>query len=190
MFAGLFIVVAGAEKILLTPQLIAAVQQLHFENAWILSGATALCGFDLEAVHRELAGARPGLADRGDEFHLCRKPYFDRFRRQSHRRRTRQASGGDDLFSRLRADRRAVDVGEPRVWHLVALVTERRKYYKASIPRELVNRPRKGPTLTQTMRPRGQSSYSYVSTRARRAGSTVLSRRQCGPGFIVAWAVG
>ena len=42
MFAGLFIVVAGAEKMLLTPQLIAAVQQLHFENAWILSGTTAL----------------------------------------------------------------------------------------------------------------------------------------------------
>jgi Na+/H+ antiporter NhaD/arsenite permease-like protein len=42
MFAGLFIVVAGAEKMLLTPQLIAAVQQLHFENGWILSGATAL----------------------------------------------------------------------------------------------------------------------------------------------------
>ena len=42
MFAGFFFVVAGAEKMLLTPQLIAAVQQLHFENAWILSGATAL----------------------------------------------------------------------------------------------------------------------------------------------------
>jgi Na+/H+ antiporter NhaD/arsenite permease-like protein len=42
MFAGLFIVVAGAEKVLLTPQLIAAVQQLHLENAWILSGTTAL----------------------------------------------------------------------------------------------------------------------------------------------------
>jgi len=42
MFAGLFIVVAGAEKMLLTPQLVATVQQLHFENAWILSGATAL----------------------------------------------------------------------------------------------------------------------------------------------------
>jgi Na+/H+ antiporter NhaD/arsenite permease-like protein len=40
--AGLFIVVAGAEKMLLTPQLVAAVQQLHFENGWILSGATAL----------------------------------------------------------------------------------------------------------------------------------------------------
>jgi Na+/H+ antiporter NhaD/arsenite permease-like protein len=42
MFAGLFIVVAGAEKMLLTPQLVAAVKQLHFENGWILSGATAL----------------------------------------------------------------------------------------------------------------------------------------------------
>jgi Na+/H+ antiporter NhaD/arsenite permease-like protein len=42
MFAGLFIVVAGAEKMLLTPQLVAAVEQLHFENEWILSGTTAL----------------------------------------------------------------------------------------------------------------------------------------------------
>ena len=42
MFAGLFIVVAGAEKVLLTPNLMAAVGRLHFENAWILSGATAL----------------------------------------------------------------------------------------------------------------------------------------------------
>ncbi|HEX3497488.1 MAG TPA: anion transporter [Methylocella sp.] len=41
MFAGLFIVVAGAEKVLLTANLTAAVARLHFENAWILSGVTA-----------------------------------------------------------------------------------------------------------------------------------------------------
>jgi Na+/H+ antiporter NhaD/arsenite permease-like protein len=40
MFAGLFIVVAGAEKVLLTPNLTAAAAWLHFENAWILSGVT------------------------------------------------------------------------------------------------------------------------------------------------------
>ncbi|QBR69959.1 anion transporter [Beijerinckiaceae bacterium] len=42
MFAGLFVIVAGAEKMLLTPQLTAAVQQLHLANPWILSGSTAL----------------------------------------------------------------------------------------------------------------------------------------------------
>ena len=42
MFAGLFIVVAGAEKMLLTPQLVTTVQQLHLENGWILSGVTTL----------------------------------------------------------------------------------------------------------------------------------------------------
>jgi Na+/H+ antiporter NhaD/arsenite permease-like protein len=41
MFAGLFIVVAGAEKVLLTPNLAAAVARLHFDNAWVLSGVTA-----------------------------------------------------------------------------------------------------------------------------------------------------
>ncbi|MGH6801399.1 MAG: SLC13 family permease, partial [Methylocella sp.] len=41
MFAGLFIVVAGAEKVLLTANLTAAAARLHFENAWILSGVTA-----------------------------------------------------------------------------------------------------------------------------------------------------
>ena len=42
MFAGLFIVVAGAEKVLLTADLTSAAAWLHLENAWILSGVTAL----------------------------------------------------------------------------------------------------------------------------------------------------
>jgi Na+/H+ antiporter NhaD/arsenite permease-like protein len=41
MFAGLFIVIAGAEKVLLTENLTAAVERFHLENAWILSGVTA-----------------------------------------------------------------------------------------------------------------------------------------------------
>jgi Na+/H+ antiporter NhaD/arsenite permease-like protein len=41
MFAGLFIVVAGAEKVLLTTDVMATVGRLHLENAWILSGVTA-----------------------------------------------------------------------------------------------------------------------------------------------------
>ncbi|WP_245276172.1 SLC13 family permease [Methylocapsa aurea] len=42
MFAGLFVVVAAAERTLLTPEVVAAARQLHFDNVWVLSGATAV----------------------------------------------------------------------------------------------------------------------------------------------------
>lgn len=42
MFVGLFIIVASAERTLLTPDLLAAVQRLHLEQVWVLSGATAI----------------------------------------------------------------------------------------------------------------------------------------------------
>lgn len=42
MFIGLFVVVAGAEKVLLTPGVLDGVRHLHLENAWVLSAATAL----------------------------------------------------------------------------------------------------------------------------------------------------
>jgi Na+/H+ antiporter NhaD/arsenite permease-like protein len=42
MFAGLFVIVAGAEKVLLTPQMIGAVQSFHHENVWILTAVTAV----------------------------------------------------------------------------------------------------------------------------------------------------
>jgi Na+/H+ antiporter NhaD/arsenite permease-like protein len=41
MFAGLFVVVAGAEKVLLTPEAIAAVNSLRLGNVWILTAVTA-----------------------------------------------------------------------------------------------------------------------------------------------------
>ncbi|MBV8511079.1 MAG: anion transporter [Xanthobacteraceae bacterium] len=41
MFAGLFVVVAGAEKALLTPQVIAAVNGLRLGDVWILAALTA-----------------------------------------------------------------------------------------------------------------------------------------------------
>ncbi|WP_414475863.1 anion transporter [Microvirga sp. M2] len=41
MFAGLFIVVAGAEKALLSPDLIEAVHGLRLTDTWILTGVTA-----------------------------------------------------------------------------------------------------------------------------------------------------
>jgi Na+/H+ antiporter NhaD/arsenite permease-like protein len=42
MFAGLFVVVAGFEKTVLSPSLIAAVSRLRLDNVVILSGVTAL----------------------------------------------------------------------------------------------------------------------------------------------------
>jgi Na+/H+ antiporter NhaD/arsenite permease-like protein len=42
MFAGLFVVVGGAEKILLTPENMEAARHLHFQTAWVLSSVTAL----------------------------------------------------------------------------------------------------------------------------------------------------
>ncbi len=42
MFAGLFVVVAAAEKILLTPEVINSVQAFHFANSYILAIDTAL----------------------------------------------------------------------------------------------------------------------------------------------------
>ena len=41
MFAGLFIIVAGAQCVLLTPELVAAAGRLHLDQAPILSAVTA-----------------------------------------------------------------------------------------------------------------------------------------------------
>ena len=43
MFAGLFIIVAGAEHTLLTPDTIAAVGRLHLDRVPMLSVVTASC---------------------------------------------------------------------------------------------------------------------------------------------------
>lgn len=42
MFAGLFIVVAGAEKALLSPSVVEAVHRLQLANTWVLTGVTAI----------------------------------------------------------------------------------------------------------------------------------------------------
>ena len=42
MFAGLFVVVAAAEKVLLTPELVGAVQALRLDNVYILTTVTAV----------------------------------------------------------------------------------------------------------------------------------------------------
>jgi Na+/H+ antiporter NhaD/arsenite permease-like protein len=42
MFAGLFVVVAGAERVLLTPDIIASVRSLGLDDVWRLSAFTAV----------------------------------------------------------------------------------------------------------------------------------------------------
>ncbi len=65
MFAGLFVVVAAAEKILLTPDLIGAVQAFHFANTYVLTADTAVLSNIISNVPAVLA-LKPfvlGLAD-------------------------------------------------------------------------------------------------------------------------------
>jgi Na+/H+ antiporter NhaD/arsenite permease-like protein len=65
MFAGLFVVTAGAEKALLSPNAIAAVHGMHLENVWALTGVTAVLSNIISNVPAVLALKPfvPGLAD-------------------------------------------------------------------------------------------------------------------------------
>jgi Na+/H+ antiporter NhaD/arsenite permease-like protein len=65
LFAGLFVVVAGVEKTLLSSDVIAAARALHLENAWILTAIVAALSNVISNVPAVLA-VKPflqGLAD-------------------------------------------------------------------------------------------------------------------------------
>jgi Na+/H+ antiporter NhaD/arsenite permease-like protein len=65
MFAGLFVVVAAAEKVLLTPEIVGVVQANHFANTYVLTADTALLSNIISNVPAVLA-FKPfvlGLAD-------------------------------------------------------------------------------------------------------------------------------
>ena len=65
MFAGLFVVVAAAEKILLTQEVVGAVQAFHLDNVYILTALTAVLSNIISNVPAVLA-LKPfvqGLAD-------------------------------------------------------------------------------------------------------------------------------
>jgi Na+/H+ antiporter NhaD/arsenite permease-like protein len=55
MFAGLFVVVAAAEKFLLTPEVIASVQAFHFANVYVLTANTAVLSNIISNVPAVLA---------------------------------------------------------------------------------------------------------------------------------------
>jgi Na+/H+ antiporter NhaD/arsenite permease-like protein len=65
MFAGLFVVVAAAEKVLLGPEVVSAVQAIHFANPYLLTADTAVLSNIISNVPAVLA-LKPfvlGLAD-------------------------------------------------------------------------------------------------------------------------------
>ena len=65
MFAGLFVVVAAAEKVLLTPEIIGYVQDFHLANTYVLTADTAVLSNIISNVPAVLA-LKPfvlGLAD-------------------------------------------------------------------------------------------------------------------------------
>jgi Na+/H+ antiporter NhaD/arsenite permease-like protein len=55
MFAGLFVVVAAAEKVLLTPDVIGSVQNFHFANSYVLTFDTAVLSNVISNVPAVLA---------------------------------------------------------------------------------------------------------------------------------------
>jgi Na+/H+ antiporter NhaD/arsenite permease-like protein len=55
MFAGLFVVVAAAEKVLLTPDVIGWVQSFHFGNVYVLTADTAVLSNIISNVPAVLA---------------------------------------------------------------------------------------------------------------------------------------
>jgi Na+/H+ antiporter NhaD/arsenite permease-like protein len=66
MFAGLFVVVAGAEKVLLGPEAVAAVRGLHLDDVWALTGVTAVLSNIISNVPAVLA-LKPFVAGLPDE---------------------------------------------------------------------------------------------------------------------------
>jgi Na+/H+ antiporter NhaD/arsenite permease-like protein len=66
MFAGLFVVVAAAEKILFTPEVVGAVQALHLDNVYILTAMTAVLSNIISNVPAVLA-LKPFVQSLGDQ---------------------------------------------------------------------------------------------------------------------------
>jgi Na+/H+ antiporter NhaD/arsenite permease-like protein len=66
MFAGLFVVTAGAEKVLLSPDTIAAVRGLRLNDVWALTGVTAVLSNIISNVPAVLA-LKPFVAGLTDE---------------------------------------------------------------------------------------------------------------------------
>jgi Na+/H+ antiporter NhaD/arsenite permease-like protein len=68
MFAGLFVVVAGAEKALLTPEVVSSVASFHLDNVWTLTTVTAVLSNIISNVPAVLA-LKPFVQSLPDQHH-------------------------------------------------------------------------------------------------------------------------
>lgn len=68
MFAGLFVVVAGAEKVLLTPEVMNAVKSFHLDDVWALTAVTAVLSNIISNVPAVLA-LKPFVQSVADQQH-------------------------------------------------------------------------------------------------------------------------
>ncbi len=66
IFAGLFVVVAAAEKVLLTPDVVGAVQAFHFANVYVLTADTAVLSNIISNVPAVL-GLKPFVLTLADQ---------------------------------------------------------------------------------------------------------------------------
>jgi Na+/H+ antiporter NhaD/arsenite permease-like protein len=123
MFAGLFVVVAAAEKILLTPDVIASVQAFHFANSYVRTFDTAVLSNVISNVPAVLAlKPRPAshLARDCDECDASGQSHPGRIGRQPHCRRARPRRRHPPLAMGLLPRRNSDHLGHPRAWRLVA----------------------------------------------------------------------
>ena len=96
LFVGLFIVVAGAEKALLTPERVAMAKSVGLDVPWRPHDRDPLQhrqqragGLSAETLHPDLPGPFSRLARGRDGLDARRQPHADRLGRQPHRRRAR-----------------------------------------------------------------------------------------------------
>ena len=129
MFAGLFIIVAGAQHALLSPQAIASVGRLHLEQVPVLSGVTAVLSnivsnvpavLVLKPFVAALAGPRPCVAGGGDGLHPRRQFHRAGLDRQPDRGAARGGARGRDHVLGLFRGGRAADGDDDRDRHGVA----------------------------------------------------------------------
>ena len=135
LFAGMFVVVAGAEKALLTPERIemARALGLDFDPSPVAVHRRSVqhrqqCagGSGAQALHSGSRRSPPRVARGRDEFDAGRQFHPARVGRQSHRRRTRPFGGRADQLPGLFQGRSAADSHHPRRRNLVAgLAVER-----------------------------------------------------------------
>ena len=134
MFAGLFIVVAGLEHSVLSPEVIGAVGRLHLERVPVLSGdhrdpleyrQQRPGSARAEAVHRAVAIPAAGLAHCRNGLDPRRQFYPGRLGRQSDRRAAGKGAKCRNRVLGILQGRRAIDGTDDRYRRAVARIRVR-----------------------------------------------------------------